>query len=170
MSAPAVIDALEFARSAQESSGSVPVSALQRLDDLLSDSAGSLSYTIRGARDERNRPLLELKIAGTLHLQCQRCLGRFEYPVDIANRLLVLVPGVQPEDDLQDPEAPDTIDADPELDVVALVEDEVLLSLPLAPRHPDEACESRFDTQFKESAAHPAFDKLAALKRPANKH
>jgi uncharacterized protein len=82
----------------------------------------------------------------------------------------VVPEGAAPEDDLEDPEAPDTLDASPELDVNALVEDEVLLSLPLAPRHPEGACESRFATQSQESASPRAFEKLAAVKRPQNKH
>jgi uncharacterized protein len=170
MSAPAVIDALEFARSAQESSGSVRVSALPRLEDLLYDSAGSLSFRLRGGRDNRNRPMLALEVTGGLHLQCQRCLGLLDYPLQVANTLLVGPPGAQPEDDLEDPDAPDTIEANPELDVVALVEDEVLLSLPLAPRHAEGECVSRFETQSREGAARSAFEKLAALKRPPNKH
>jgi uncharacterized protein len=170
MSAPAVIDALEFARSAQESSGSVRVSALQRLEDLLYDSAGSLSYDLRGGRDDRNRPLLALKVSGGLHLQCQRCLGLLDYPLEVVNTLLVVPAGAKPEDDLEDPDAPDTIEANEELDVVALVEDEVLLALPLAPRHPEGECASRFATQSREGAESSAFQKLAALKRPANKH
>ena len=170
MSAPAVIDSLEFARSAQESSGSVPVSALQRLEDLLYDSTGTLSWRLRGRKDDRNRPLLHLAVTGELHLQCQRCLGLLEYPVELENTLRVVPEGTETAEDLEDPDEPDTIDADPELDVQALVEDEVLLSLPLAPRHPEGECESRFATQSQESAAHSAFDKLAALKRPQNKH
>ena len=171
MSAPAVIDTLEFARSAQESSGSVPVSALQRLEDLLYDSAGTLSFELRGRTDERNRPLLELAIVGGLHLQCQRCLERLEYPVDFSNTLLVVPAGAPLDPDLEDPEAPDTIEASAELDVQALIEDEVLLSLPLAPRHAEGACESRLETLSQASAArHTAFEKLAALKRPPNKH
>lgn len=170
MSAPAVIDALEFARSAQESSGSVPVSALQRLEDLLHDSTGTLHWKLAGRRDERNRPLLDVTVHGELQLQCQRCLDRLEYPVAVRNSLLIVPEGTEPEDDLEDPDAPDTLDADPELDVKALVEDEVLLSLPLAPRHPEGTCESRFATQSQASAEPKAFEKLAALKRPQNKH
>lgn len=169
MSAPAVIDALEFARSAQESSGSVRVSALQRLEDLLYDSTGSLNYDIRGGRDDRNRPLLAVRVTGALHLQCQRCLGLLDYPLELANTLLVVPAGAQPEDP-EDPDAPDTIEANEELDLVALVEDEVLLSLPLAPRHAEGECASRFETQSREGAARSAFEKLAALKRPPNKH
>jgi uncharacterized protein len=170
MSAPAVIDALEFARSAQELSGSVPVSGLQRLEDLLYDSSGTLWYELRGRRDDGNRPLLRVIVTGELHLQCQRCLGLLEYAVDFSNTLLVLPAGAPPGDDLEDPEAPDTLEAQEELDVPALVEDEVLLSLPLAPRHPEGACESRFESQPQANARNSAFEKLAALKRPQNKH
>ena len=169
MSAPAVIDALEFARTAQELSGSVPVSTLQRLDDILHDTTGSVSYEVRGRQDERKRPLLALAVTGELHLQCQRCLGLLEYPLDVANTLVVVPRGAAPEDDLEDPDAPDVLEAEPELDVVALIEDEILLSLPLAPRHPEGVCASRFDTQSEEDAAQTAFAKLAALKRPRNK-
>jgi uncharacterized protein len=169
MSAPAVIDALEFARSAQESSGSVRVSALQRLEDLLYDSSGSLSFRLRGGRDVRNRPLLEIKVSGVLHLQCQRCLGLLDYPLEVANTLLVVPTEARPEDP-DDPDSPDTVEANEELDVIALVEDEVLLSLPLAPRHAEGECASRFETQSREGAARSAFEKLAALKRPPNKH
>jgi uncharacterized protein len=170
MSAPAVIDVLEFARAAQVSSGSVPVSALQRLEDILYDSTGSVSFEVRGRQDERKRPLLDLSITGALHLQCQRCLGLLEYPLQVENTLLVVPQGTEPEEDLDDPEAPDPLEADPELDVQALIEDEILLSLPLAPRHAQGACASRFETQSDEDAAQSAFAKLAALKRPRNKH
>ena len=170
MSAPPVIDALEFARSAQEASGSVSVSALQRLEDLLHDTSGMLHYELRGRRDERNRPLIGLNVTGGLHLQCQRCLGLLEYPVDFSNTLLVLPQGAEPKGDPEDPDEPDSIEASEELDVVALIEDEVLLSLPLAPRHPEGTCVSRFESQPQENAASPAFEKLAALKRPENKH
>jgi uncharacterized protein len=170
MSAPGLIDTLEFAHSAQELSASVPVAALQRLEDILYDSAGSLEYTIRGRQDARRRPLLEIRIGGSLNLQCQRCLGKLELPVQFENTLLVVPPGTPVDPELDDPEAPDTIEANPELDVAALIEDEVLLSLPLAPRHPEGTCASRFEKQSDDAGPRSAFDQLAALKRPRSKH
>ncbi len=180
MSAPAVIDSLEFARSAQQFTGSLPVESLKRLDDLLADAEGNLHYELRGGQDDRQRPQLEVRISGRLHLQCQRCLGVLDYPVDVASSLLVVSRGIEPPEGLEDPEAPDMIEADPELDVAALIEDEVLLSLPLAPRHPAGACDNRTDTKDtkdmkdmkdQDSAEHAsAFGKLAALKRPRNQH
>ena len=166
MSAAAVIDALEFARAQQELRGSLPVASLKRLDDVLFDGEGALEYSIRGTRDDRNRPQLELEIRGGLHLQCQRCLGLLEYAVAERNRLLIVQRGDDPEEDMDDPDAPDTIEATPELDVAGLIEEEVLLSLPLAPRHAEGSCQSRFGSKLEGAELPKPFAELAALKRP----
>ena len=168
MSAAAVIDSLEFARAQQQSHGSLPVVGFPRLEDLLFDQDGSLEYEIRGTRDARNRPQLALRISGELHLQCQRCLERLQYEVEVENTLLLLPRGSEPDDNLDDPEAPDIIEASSELNVAGLIEDEVLLSLPLAPRHPEGACESRAGNRIEGAAPPKAFAELAALKRPRN--
>ena len=168
MSAVAVIDSLEFARGQQQLQGSLPVESLQRLEDVLFDSQGSLNYEVRGRLDERNRPRLALKISGNLHLQCQRCLERLEYDVAVLNTLLLAPPGQQVDENIDDPDAPDVIEASPELDLAGLIEDEVLLSLPLAPRHAEGACESRL-ARSTDAAGRPSpFAQLAGLKRPRN--
>jgi uncharacterized protein len=167
MSAAAVIDSLEFARAEQQLRGSLEVAGLKRLEDVLYDTQGTLSYSLTGSRDERNRPLLELRIEGPLHLQCQRCLGLLDYAVEVANTLLVLPRGVQADEATQDPDAPDVIEPNPALDVAELVEDEVLLSLPLAPRHAEGVCESRLKSEQSAQAA-GAFAQLAALRQPRN--
>ncbi len=170
MSAAAVIDSLEFARAEQSVVDSIPVASLKRLEDVLFDAEGAVSYEVRGGRSARNRPQLELRITGRLHLQCQRCLGLLNYAVDVTNILLLVAYGAQADDEVDDPEAPDVIEANPQLDVAGLIEDEVLLSLPLAPRHPEGACASRIGRAVGEDAQlQTVFAKLAALKRP-NKH
>ena len=165
MSAAAVIDSLEFARAQQHLRGSLEVATLTRLADVLFDTAGSVDYELRGARDARNRPQLGLTVSGELHLQCQRCLGLLEYGLDVANTLLLVPPGAEADDeDIDDPEAPDMIEASPELDVASLIEDEVLLSLPLAPRHPDGTCQSRLRGGQEGTGPSNPFAQLAALK------
>lgn len=167
MSAAAVIDSLEFARAEQQLRGSVDVAALKRLEDVLYDSRGRLDYALQGSFDERNRPQIEVSVQGSLHLQCQRCLGLLEYEVGVSSVLLVLAREEQADETLEDPDAPDAIEPDPALAVVDLVEEEVLLSLPLAPRHEDGACESRLkDNERAEPTS--AFAQLAALRQPRN--
>ena len=163
MSAPAVIDALEFARGGQRLQGSLAVESLARLEDLLLDTGGRIEYELSGGRDTRNRPQLELKVAGKLHLQCQRCLGLLAFELAVDNTLLVAAPGTVPSAELDDPEGPDVIEAEAALDVAGLVEDEVLLALPLAPRHPEGDC-ARLEQHEEAARAPAAFAQLAALK------
>jgi uncharacterized protein len=168
MSAPAVIDVLEFARSAQQLSGELGVTGLKRLDDVLYDGEGILVYTVQGGRDERMRPQLQISVAGPLHLRCQRCLGRLDYPLQLTNTLLVTPPGSAAVETVDDPDAPDTIDESPELDVASLIEDEVLLALPFAPRHAQGECDSELEAGAQADREASPFAKLAALKRPPN--
>lgn len=160
MSARAVIDSLEFARSGTELHGEVAVAELARLADNLYDRGGSLRYLLRGQTDERQRLRLRLEVAGTIHLMCQRCLGRLPYQVALESRLLLLdemAGGAEAEiEDL------DAVAANPETDVWSLVEDEVLLALPMAPRHDDGDCQAALADE-KDAAASP-FAVLAGLK------
>jgi uncharacterized protein len=169
MSAPAVIDVLEFARSSQQLSGSLPVFGLKRLEDVLYDAEGILQYEVEGGRDERMRPQLRVAVAGRLHLRCQRCLGLLEYPLQLTNTLVVTPQGGNAVEGIEDPEAPDTIDENPELDVGLLVEDEVLLALPFAPRHAEGECDGELQTVGDAGREASPFAKLAALKRRPNK-
>jgi uncharacterized protein len=153
MSHQPVIDGLEFARAAARLQGAWPVAEFLRLHDALRSTAGTLHYELRGVPEERGRPVLRLKVDGALQLTCQRCLGALEFPLrfEVALRLAA----TQEEMDAEPLEAdgPESIVAGKEMRVQALVEDEVLLAIPIAPRH--ESCagseaglESRKQTPF----------------------
>jgi uncharacterized protein len=169
MSVPAVIDSLEFARSEQELAGELPVACLERLHDVLTDTDGTLRYVVRGGKDERQRPFLELEIEGELHLQCQRCLEGLSHPVELHSALLLIPRGEQPDELLDDPSEPDAIEASSELNVSELIEDEVLLSLPLSPRHAEGICASRTQPAEEDAGRPSAFSQLAALRRAGHK-
>jgi len=138
MTEPAVIDSLEFARSGQRMQGTVAVAQLPRLADSLFDTAGELRFALAGVTDARQRPRLELKVEGEINLKCQRCLGPVAYPLAVASSLLVLGDSAGGETakigDL------DAVPAGQGVDVQALVEDEVLLAIPISPRHDEGQC------------------------------
>lgn len=165
MSALAVIDSLEFARSGQTLRGGIAVANLGRMHEDLHDTAGRIDYTVAGGHDARGRPVLRLAVKGMLHLRCQRCLGQLDYPVDIANTLLLDASGGSPEQD--DPDEPESIEPGSALDVASLVEDEVLLGLPFAPRHAEGACGGSDGDPAKDTGAASPFSALAALKENA---
>ena len=156
MSARALIDSLEFARAAEQLSGSVPISELPRLADSLFDPDGILQFELAGGRDSRGRLRLRLSVAGSVDLQCQRCLGKLVFPVALKTNLLVLtneqVGDAGEIDDL------DGVPAAPGTDVWSLVEDEVLLAIPLAPRHAENEC-----SPAVKAAGNPAASPFAAL-------
>lgn len=161
-----VIDALDFVRSGKSLQGSIPVLNLKRLSSYLTNSAGELAYLVTGLLDERDRPLLEISVNGTIDLSCQRCLEKIEYTLDMRTALLL----ARNEDELSRYDEDifvDAIYASNELDILALIEDEVILSLPVSPRHEDATrCHSLTGTGIHEATAkeHP-FTVLASLKR-----
>lgn len=163
MSALESIDSFDFARAEERLDGSVAVERLKRLEDVLHDTEGRLDYSLRGTRDERNRPQLAVTVAGHVHLQCQRCLGLLDYDVAVDNTLLLVERGTPHDPQWDDPDAPDVLEASTELDVLLLIEDEILLSLPIAPRHAEGTCESRLGRENSAATSKP-FAQLEALK------
>jgi uncharacterized protein len=159
MFAQPLIDALEFARNGKQIRAEVSIEALSRLSDLVSHSHGTLSYTVRGY-SIGEVDMLALEVVGECTLRCQRCLGEMNYPLNL-NASLRLVDSatmdeVEAEDEIE------YVEASTQLDVLALVEDELLLSLPFAPKHAAGVC-----SPAPESLQHSAnpFSVLAALKK-----
>ena len=133
----AIIDSLEFAREDGVLAGSVPVAGLVRLAEVLTDNAGSLDCELRGGRDGEGRPFLQLHVAGSINLCCQRCLSALPFALDVDSRLMLVAPGAEWPDDELEEDGIDAIEASREQPVLELVEDEVLLALPISPRHED---------------------------------
>lgn len=159
-----VIDSLEFAQRDGVLSGHLRLNALPRLAEVLFDTTGDLAYEVLG-ETAGERAFLVLMLAGLLRLTCQRCLGAMEFALNVRNRVMLVEPGSPwPDDDqvggLVD-EACDAIEALHELDLVPLMEEEILLGLPIAPRH--EHCEP--PATGAASVATTPFAQLARLKR-----
>ena len=160
-----VINSIEFARNGESLRGRVAVDGLDRLRDLLFSGAGELEYVLTGKRGGNGRFLLGCAVKGMLQLRCQRCLGALAYPVDFNSELELVeedmqgLTGVADEDDLTD-----AIKADPRMDVWALIEDEVLLGVPMAPMHAPEDCKADENLGLAKLGKKNAFSALAALK------
>jgi uncharacterized protein len=138
-----VIDSLKFAADGGCMSGKLDLSSLPRLADMLAGTDGILVCELSGFQDSGDRTGklgLHLRVTGRLNLWCQRCLAEVEFECNIDSRLLLMPPGAPesawPEDELESDDY-DAIPASRELSVRALVEDEVLLALPIVPRHAD---------------------------------
>jgi uncharacterized protein len=160
MSRRVLIDSLAFGREGASLQGEVPLVALTRLSDLLLDSAGCLTYRAEGGMGSGDRAQLLLQVDGVLSLCCQRCLEPLAYALELRSLLeFVASDSDLTQEDLED-DSRDFLPAEKELDVLALVEDEILLALPTVPRHDDCALPGGAGESTKESP----FSVLAGLK------
>ena len=90
---------------------------------------------------------LRVKIRTALHLECQRCLEGFWQKIDISAQFVLLESHQEVEDFPIDNFVEDALLQSDTFDLMALIEDEVLLALPLVPKHSQGEC-----TLFKSSA------------------
>lgn len=111
------------------------------------------------------QPALQIEADTHVVLECQRCLQPLQLPLHIA-RHIFFVAGEDVAAALDAGSDDDVLALTPSLDLHALVEDELLLALPLVPRH--AACALPLPVggaglPAEEMAEHP-FAALAALK------
>ncbi|MGC2457695.1 MAG: DUF177 domain-containing protein [Gallionellaceae bacterium] len=105
--------------------------------------------------------MLEVVLEGSCQLRCQRCLAEMNYPVKLVSHLL-LVPKNEFDEFFDEEGEMDCIAADAHLDVQDMIEDEILLSLPFAPKHPAGVCQNAVEKL--NSAEKNPFSVLSGLK------
>lgn len=141
MSQQLTIDGFAFAREGGAQEGTLPVSELLRVHDLLAEVSGEVRYSVQGRLIKSvvgvGEPQLCLQIRGVLQLACQRCLGAIAFDLDVES-LFRLVPEDTEltQEELED-DGCDVLPVAGVLDLAALIEDEIILALPVAPRHED---------------------------------
>jgi len=143
----------------------MPLSAMPRLGGSLADTGGECSFVLEFGRDALQVPYVELTIEAGLPLVCQRSLERFVLPVNAVQRLglirdeaeeAALPPGYEP---LLVPE-------DGQLRPADLVEDELVLAVPVIPVAPGtEPVERTWPADGEELREASPFAALAALKQ-----
>lgn len=131
MSQAGVIDNLRFASAALEQRGRVGMQELSRLAQMQGSTEG-LEYHLRGGRADDGKPCLRISVRGSVQLPCQRCLEPVPVAISVDAELLLagtLREILEADDDI------DRVLASHCMDVGQLVEDEVILALPMVPRH-----------------------------------
>lgn len=161
---PEHLDALKlFARNGAISA-ELPIARLKRFSDYLHAPSGDVSVRLEFGHDEQGRKLLSASLQVQVQLLCQRCLGPMSLDIETTLKLLVL--------DEDHKESIDGLEAvcmeDGNLDVPGLIEDELILCLPLAPLHEDNNCNRELNlyrTKGEEAQQRTnPFSVLASLK------
>jgi uncharacterized protein len=78
---PEFLDPWRAAEQAALYQGEAAVADLSRLGELLSDTAGTVTYRLEFLRDDNGQAVLRGSVRATLRMVCQRCLEPMEVPV-----------------------------------------------------------------------------------------
>jgi uncharacterized protein len=172
---PKRLDVAAFAAAGDSLEGRWSAEQLARLTSATlappEGSRGGIAWQVQGERaalvNAGVQPALDIHAATEVTLECQRCLQPMAVPLR-AERRIFFVEGEDAAAALDGESEDDVLALTPALDLEALIEDELLLALPLIPRH--EVCPQPLPRAFvdEESAEEPAdhpFAALAALKR-----
>jgi uncharacterized protein len=138
---PARFDAFRLARERGSRTGSVDVASLPRLADRIieTETPAPVAWSVAGTVDAMGRPALSLRLSGVVMLECQRCLGVLHWPIAHQTDLVLARDDAEAARLDADADA-EVLLASAPLDPITLVEDELVLTLPFAARHPDDEC------------------------------
>ena len=141
-----------------------------RSHEYLAGNTAPLQIVLRGSKDKWQRPFLDLHVGGSMPLVCQCCMKPVEFELDEnahivlfadenAHIVLFADEGRLDEAMLSDDELEGMV-AEREISVRTLVEDQILMAMPYAPRH--ENC--GVPTGAADSGRPNPFAVLAGLK------
>lgn len=163
---PEAVDAWRMVAARRGFEGRVALSALPRLQGLLHDAQGEASYSLEFDRDALLQvPYVQLRIEADLPLLCQRSLERFLFPVRMTQRLGLV------RDEAEESALPPDYEAllvpgDGQLHPLDLVEDELVLAVPVVPVNPDAPeVQAEWPAREEEVASANPFSALATLKK-----
>lgn len=176
---PAKLDIEIFARDGAELKGAWPATQLERLaadaaPEAPASSWPEISWLARGesreSRGSEPQIWLHLQASATVALTCQRCLQPVRAAINL-RRDFRFVRGEQSAAHIDAESVEDVLALPRHLDLRELIEDELLLALPIVPRH--QTCPQPLPTPVDdldheaeiagEARKHP-FAALAALK------
>ncbi len=132
-------DAFELADRGRVFEGRLPVAVFQRFSELLAAVEGEVEARLAFVRGGEGRVRVEGHVEGGVMLICQRCLGRYRQPLSSRVGLILVT------DEALIPHLPGEFEHEVVSDRIRpldLLEDELMMSLPLVPVHPEPAdCE-----------------------------
>jgi uncharacterized protein len=174
---PFKLDVAAFATAAGELDGCWALTQFERLTEVavaeaLLPEVGDVTWTARGerrvVRGDQAQVWLHLSASTQLPLECQRCLKAVSVELKI-ERSFLFVHGEDTAAELDAQSEDDVLAMTRSLDLRELIEDELVLALPLVPRH--EICPEPLPVptdEFETEEALNPFAALAALKPPGS--
>ena len=160
---PYLLDPSHLTAKPQVFEGTFRPADLERLEDSLANGEGELRYRIEARLDPQRRKVASCIIEGFVFLTCQSSLEAFRHAVSIGEKLVLVDDESQLPPMEEESETEDYLVADEPLDIRDLVEDAVLLSLPMMPRKP--GLEEAKGGADEDAGGQSPFAALASLKK-----
>lgn len=164
---PREIDPFRFANSGIRLTGQIPLSSMRRLAALLVNDDGMVDVDMLFDIDETGLPFMQGQFQVNIQLICERCMSPMTLKLNIA-ALLGIIRYERKVEGLADQYEPWIIDDAKQVDPAQMVEDELILALPIVPKHdyvclPEDVWQAGEPESEADKPASP-FAVLAALK------
>lgn len=135
---PATIDPYRLAEKGARLNGVLPVRQMRRVAEICLNESGEVGVDLLFERSEVEEVcMLRGTLTAILQVTCQRCLDQMTLHLTTRPRLILLRAGIVV-DDFNDED--ETLVVDKALALSDLIEEEVLLAMPMIPMHEPEDC------------------------------
>ena len=137
---PEYVEPFRLAEQNLQLDGLVKLVDMHRLNTSLMNTGenDTVTVSLKFGMDEQRLPYIKGHLQVVLGLQCQRCLERFNYEI-MSDFALGIVKSLDEEKALPEQYEPAMVQ-DGQLALRELIEDELILNLPIIPRHEPEEC------------------------------
>lgn len=168
---PRQVAVRKLAAVGAELKGTFKVAELERLRQALADDSGSGEFRFEFATDEEGRPVMTGEVSATVTVCCQRCLQPMQLVLHSVMTTGIVHTDAQAKA-LPEELAPLLAGVEP-IDLADVLEDELLIELPIVAMHPPDACatgvgyvsnDPEFEERSEETAENP-FSVLEQLKK-----
>ncbi|MCX2981381.1 hypothetical protein EYC98_10945 [Halieaceae bacterium IMCC14734] len=140
---PSTLDARKAAVRGVSVSGNLALPKMERISTLLASTEGSVEAECVFSKDEENRSVIDISVRATVEITCQRCLEPMPLELVAENRLALVA------DDDEAKALPERLEPllleDENCDLWSLVEDEIILKLPIVGYHDTAACKQTLE-------------------------
>ncbi len=135
---PKEIDPLRLAQNGLKLSGQLSVKDMPRLLPSLLNDESIVDVDITFDVDEVNTPFMRGRFTTTVSMTCERCMTEMPVKLDV-NCLLAMITSEHKIEGLAEQYDPWLLEGNDDIVLCSIVEDELILALPLVPRH-KQAC------------------------------
>ena len=136
---PLSIEPERLAKQGETLAGQYALHEMHRLGEFLHDKSGKISFCLQFTHDDTSkRSFITGEIQANINIICQRCLGSLALEIQRTVYLGILD---RQDESLQLPNDCEPLILDEQtVSLESLIEDEVLLAIPIAPMHEADKC------------------------------